>query len=164
MTDALDKLEASQRRLANATEEKEKAFKRCDALQEYIDELQKSNDSMYKTLQEAAAQESAYKTMVADLKRRLAMMEEGNKKTPSNQTLGEAHAALDNLLSLEWAKSPRKLPSIAEADEAENSSVIQLGHAGATSQPGPTGSPAARVLELQRQVRWTLDATDKMSL
>ena len=41
LTEALDKLELSQTKLARATEEKEKALKRCDALQEYIDELQK---------------------------------------------------------------------------------------------------------------------------
>ena len=113
-----------------------------------------SNDSMYKTLQDAATQENAYKSMMADLNSRLAMMEEANKKAHNNKPLAEAHAALDTILSAEWATAPAgKLPSIAETmDEVDSSAaVIQLGHPGAVASAGPS-SPAARVLELQRQV------------
>ena len=113
-----------------------------------------SNDSMYKTLQDAAAQENAYKSMMADLNNRLAMMEEANTKAHNNKPLAEAHAALDTILSAEWATAPAgKLPSIAETLDEDDSSakVIQLGHPGAVASAGPS-SPAARVLELQRQV------------
>ena len=111
---------------------------------------------MYKTLQEAACQENAYKSMVADLTSKLNVMAEANKKAHNNTPLADAHAALDSILYSEWATpsaGPSKLPSIAEANDENDSSakVIQLGHSGVSTSPGPN-SPTARVLELQRQV------------
>ena len=104
---------------------------------------------MYTTLQQAAAQEVAFKAAIEELNRSLAAQKENqHENSKSIKTpLGQAHDALDSLLSAEWGHAP--LPSISEEDD------IPMMHTAGNSSPvkrAMSQQHAARMVELQRQV------------
>jgi len=132
---------------------------------------------MYKTLQQAAVQESAFKAVIEELTRSLtdAKTQTDNsadtRASPSPSTsLSDAHAALDTLISGDWGRA-LQLPSISESDtvgdESDNiATMIQTGTTISSLSKPRLGVPSAgghpaRVLELQRQVEDSMTDTHK---
>ena len=80
-----------------------------------------SNDSMYKTLTQAAAQETAFKAVIEELTRELALHKQQKPQAAEvTKPLDEAHATFESLFLSNWGPATQ-LDSIAELETGTNS-------------------------------------------